>query len=244
MYTIVMDKYKDLNTTVRSVIYKGENMVDKIQFLIPQKYDGNAGRESINPDTGETELIQDGVIDISNYTVTLKYVDPNGNFHSEVLARDDELYKDYYRYTLPVETAFTQVAGTVTVRLTLTYFDHARENLEKMESNSTTVRIEKPQGFDDYVNFEDIAAWKHEMAKMNEEITDLQNRTPDDLMINDEDDKLHLSHEGVPMGDGVDVMVPATSDDDGNRNGVIEVDEVPEDEAEAYVDGDIQFYEV
>ena len=219
MYTIVMDKYKNLNTTVRATIFKGENLASKIQFLVPPKFDGNMGRTVVDPETGESTIIQDGVIDITNYTVTLKYLDPNGNYHGEILARDEETYKDYYRYTLPVDTKITQVAGNLTVRLTFTYFDAVNNTLEKMESNSTTIRIDKPQGFDDYVNWEDIEAFK-------KEVNNLKNAMPDDLAI-DEKDKLHLTHEGTPMGNGVEIAVPVQFDDlDGKNDGVIDVDDI------------------
>ena len=38
MYTIVMGQDKSLITTVKETIYRREKLVDKIQFLIPQKY--------------------------------------------------------------------------------------------------------------------------------------------------------------------------------------------------------------
>ena len=242
MYTIVMDKYKNLNTTVRATLYKKENMVDKIQFLIPPKYDGNDGRIVVDEETGEETVIKDGEINMGDFTAVLKYVDPNGNFHSEILVQDADMYKNYLRYTLPVTTKLSAVSGNVMVRISFMYFENDGY-ISKFETNSTTVHIDKPQGFDDYVNFEDIEGWKREMEKMNGEIKEIQDTMPDDLIIAEEDDKLHLSHEGAAMGNGVDVMVPGAPDEDMNRNGVIEVDDVPEPDAEAYMDGDIQFYE-
>ena len=132
MYTIIMDKYKNLNTTVRTSLYQNESMVDKIQFLIPPLYNDE---------------------DLSEYKVTLKYVDPNGNFHTEVLTLDADLYKDYLRYELPVITNLTQVSGTITVRLTLTKSDN--ESVDKLETNSTTISIQRPNGFVDYIPNED-----------------------------------------------------------------------------------------
>lgn len=38
MYTIVMDKYKQLNTTIKTILYQRENLTEKIQFLIPEYY--------------------------------------------------------------------------------------------------------------------------------------------------------------------------------------------------------------
>lgn len=219
MYTIVMDKDKNLNTTVRGTIFKNENLVNKIQFLIPPQFDGNAGRVVIDPVTGEQTIDQDGVIDINDYIVTLKYVDPNGNFKGEVLEKDAETYKNYLRYTLPVDSKLTAVAGDITIRLTLTNFDPVTEVMNKLESNSTSIKVEKPKGFDDYINFEDIDAIK-------KQILDLKGAMPNDLAIN-EDDKIQLTHDGAPIGDGVEIYVPTQLDGyDGKNDGIVNVDDI------------------
>lgn len=237
MYTIVMDKYKNLNTTVRTNIYQQESMVDKIQFLIPPQYDG---------------------ADLKDYTVTLKYVDPNGNFHSEVLTLDEEMYKDYLRYELPVTTKLTQVSGTTTIRLTLIKFEggttpptkseHTVEGttmvvteqsggespvedptttvIDKLETNSTTIMVQRPEGFTDYVNFEDIEAYKAQLAQINRELQ----KVPNDLEIG-EKENLHLVRDGEQIGKGVEILMPAQFDelDDDPNDGIVDVDNLKPD---------------
>lgn len=217
MYTIVMDKYKNLNTTVRAVIYKKENMVDKIQFLIPPKYDGNDGRIVVDPDTGEETVVKDGVINMGDFTAVLKYVDPNGNFHSEILIQDAEMYKDYLRYTLPVTTKLSNVSGNVTIRISFMYFD-GEGFISKFETNSTIIHIDKPQGFDDYVNWEDIEGWK-------KEVTTLKENMPTDLKIG-ENENLHLVHDDTKIGEGVEILMPTQIDEmDNHHDGIIDVDD-------------------
>ena len=217
MYTIVMDKYKNLNTTVRAVIYKKENMVDKIQFLIPPQYDGNDGRVVVDPETGEETVIKDGVVNMGDFTAVLKYVDPNGNFHSEILIQDAETYKDYLRYTLPVTTKLSNVSGNVTIRISFMYFEN-EGFISKFETNSTIVHIDKPQGFDDYVNWEDIEGWK-------QEVTNLKENMPTDLKIG-ENENLHLVHDDTKIGDGVEILLPTQTDElDNHHDGVIDVDD-------------------
>ena len=243
MYTIIMDKYKNLNTTVRTSIFQQESMVDKIQFLIPPVYDGN---------------------DLSEYTVTLKYVDPNGNFHAEALTKDAEMYKDYLRYELPVTTNLTKVAGTITLRLTLIKFagghsggdveaehtvvdttmvineeggdtpvvdDPTTLIIDKLESNSTTLMVQKPEGFNDYVNFEDIEAFKAQIAQLNRDVS----KIPNDLAIGDEQN-LHLVRDGEQIGEGVEILLPSQFDElDDNKDGIVDVDNLkpnPEPELE------------
>lgn len=239
MYTIVMDKYKNLNTTVRTTIFQQESMADKIQFLVPPTYLGN---------------------ELKDYIVTLKYVDPNGNFHGETLVLDEEMYKDYLRYELPVTTKLTQVAGNITLRLTFIKFESGYEPsqtssehtvvdttmyvtedepspspivdptvavIDKLESNSTTLMINKPNGFNDYVNFEDIEAFKAQMAQMNR---DLQ-KMPDDLEIGD-NENLHLVHDGEQIGKGVEILMPTQFDElDDKNDGIVDVNEIKEEES-------------
>ena len=147
MYTIIMDKYKNLNTTVRTTLFQRESLVDKIQFLIPPQYEGN---------------------DMGQYTALLKYIDPNGNFHTEKLTADEDMYKNYLRYTLPVDTKLTQVAGNITVRLTFVDVKgDESEEICRLETNSTTIGIRKPDGFNDFVTFEDIEASEIKFIELN-----------------------------------------------------------------------------
>ena len=207
MYTIVMDKYKNLNTTIYTTLFQHESLTDKIQFLIPPEYQG---------------------VDLSEYTVTLKYVDPNGNFHSEVLELNAELYKDYLQYVLPVTSKLTQVVGNLNVRLTLIKFqtvDETTTEIDRMETNSTTIMINKPNGFYDSVDFEDIEAFKAKLNEVNKELVDTREKMADDLILTD--DQLQLSHEGTPIGIGVEIVIPGDPDDeDKSHDGVIEVDEL------------------
>ena len=201
MYTIVMDKYKNLNTTIRTTLFQKESLVDKIQFLVPPVYD-------------EIENIAD-------YNAVLKYVDPNGNFHSEILACDSELYKNYLRYVLPVDSKLTNVAGTVTVRLTFIDFSEDPNEPEvcRLETNSTTLHVNKPDGFNDFVNYEDIEAYKAELAK-------LKGAMPTDLEIG-ENENLHMVHDGVKIGEGVEILLPTQFTElDSSKDGVFDLDDI------------------
>ena len=218
MYTIVMDKYKNLNTTIRTTIFQKESLVDKIQFLIPPQYE-------------DIENLRD-------YNATLKYVDPNGNFHSEVLACDDETYKNYLRYVLPVDTKLTDVAGTVTARLTFIGFsnDFNDTDVYKLESNSTTIHVNKPDGFNDWINGEDLEAYKAQIAKLSAEM-------PTDLEVDDKDN-LHLIHEGEKIGEGVEILMPSQFDElDDANDGIVDVDHLKDDE-ELSPHSYAQFYEL
>lgn len=218
MYTILMDDKKNLITTVRNTIHYKENGVDKIQFLLPPQYDD---------------------INIVEYTITLKYVDPYGNFHTEVLVPDEELYKNYLRYTLPVTTQLTQVVGVITLRLSIIQFLPGEETtvINKLDTNSTTLTVSKPDGFVDYVSFEDIEAWKKQLANMNKDITELQDEMPTDLKIDEETDNLHLVHGDEQIGEGVEILTPVNFDDfDDDNDGIIDTDNIQDEPQGGFIE--------
>lgn len=102
MYTIIMNKYKDLVTTVRTILYQRENLTEKIQFLIPEYYNE---------------------IDLKEYTAVLKYIDTSNISHAEILEKDEELYKGKIRFVLPINTELSKISGDISIRITFTKID-------------------------------------------------------------------------------------------------------------------------
>ena len=93
MYTILMQNDKTLVATSRTVLRQYESLVDKIQFILPQTYEG------INLFTGD-------------YRIVLKYVDQSNVPHMVFLTKEEELYKEnYIRCVLPVGIELTRFAG-------------------------------------------------------------------------------------------------------------------------------------
>lgn len=129
------------------------------------------------------------------------------------------------RYVLPVTTKLTDVVGAVTVRITFIDFSDDPENPEicKLETNSTTIRINKPDGFSDYVNAEDIEAYKAKIAELSANM-------PTDLEIG-EHENLHLVHEDRQIGKGVEILMPSMFDelDNDPSDGIIDLDDLKPD---------------
>ena len=97
MYTIMMNRDKSLTKTIVRTIYKGENLVDTIQFLIPRMY---------------------GEIDMSEFVAELTYIDPQAKSHIEVLSMVDNAYKrDWLKFLLPVDTKLTEYSGEIAMRI-------------------------------------------------------------------------------------------------------------------------------
>lgn len=120
MYTIVMDKYKQLNTTIKTILYQRENLTEKIQFLIPEYYNE---------------------IDLKEYTVILKYIDQSSISHAEILESDDELYKGKIRYILPVNSELSKFSGDISVRITFTKIDMDTQTQYVLHTGETSITI-------------------------------------------------------------------------------------------------------
>lgn len=98
MYTIVLLDDKKLYASNKETIMQYSNLVDKIQFLVPQEIDEN---------------------DMTQFTtVQLEYLSPISHlYRQEFLTLSDELYKDNLQYILPVDTKITAEHGDIDLQL-------------------------------------------------------------------------------------------------------------------------------
>ena len=120
MYTIVMDKYKQLNATIKTILYQRENLTEKIQFLIPEYYNE---------------------IDLKEYTAVLKYIDQSNISHAEILEKDDELYKGKIRYILPINSELSKFSGDIIIRITFTRIDMDTQTQYVLHTCETSITI-------------------------------------------------------------------------------------------------------
>jgi len=211
MYTIMMDENKNLITTVKKTIMQKENFVDKIQFLLPKEYEG---------------------MGLSEFIVTLWYVDPNQNSHSRTLAVEDELYKDFLRCEFDIDRNFVSVAGNVKVWLVLVNPNPDDDDeLNMLRTNSTYITISKPNEYVDFADYEKMQAMEEIIKRNSMDISDLENTIPTDLKIDEDTEKLYIVHEDTLLGEGVEIIVPTDMDlDDDNHDGIVDLDYTPSNE--------------
>lgn len=196
MYTIIMDRTKNLITTEKTYLYQRENLVDKIQFLLPQKYSD---------------------LDISSCTIVLKYVDAANIPHAEILQKDVELYKNKLRYTLPIDTALTRYAGDIYFNLTCTKVDMDTQKQYVLHTGETTLSILPIQDYyafvpDESLDFVDqlvgsLEANIEAMAK----VADIYDQEKADN-ITYEDNKIQLTSDGRKIGNSITIA----TDESGN----------------------------
>lgn len=120
MYTIVMDKYKQLNATIKTILYQRENLTEKVQFLIPEYYNE---------------------IDLKEYTAILKYLDQSNTSHAEILEKDDTLYKGKIRYILPINSELSKFSGDIAIRITFTKIDMDTQTQYVLHTGETSITI-------------------------------------------------------------------------------------------------------
>lgn len=210
-FTLLMDNNKFLRITTPNVnLFQGDNYVDSFQVLVPILY---------------------GDIDLRNFTTTLEYVDSFQNAYVDILVADEDIYKEnYIRYTLPITTTITKCAGIVKAKLSMNYVD--KEALIQYSLHTSEIEFMiHPQS--DYYKFSDESLNKidkliGELETKIDYISETVANTPNDLGF-DEEGTLHLTVSTVPIGNGVDVAVPGTEDDqDSSHDGIINADEIYE----------------
>lgn len=190
IYTIIMDKYKQLVTTVSQTIYQRDNLVDELQFLFPQFYNS---------------------FDLSEFNVVLKYVDQANTPHVEILQLQEELYKDKLKYTLPVNTKLTRFSGDIEIRITLTKVDLETKKQYVLNTGTTTIPVLPLKDYyaftpDESLDFVDqIVGQIDAKIEAIEKIAETYDKEKADN-ITYSNDKLQLTSNGEKIGDAVEIV--------------------------------------
>lgn len=211
MYTILMNTDKSLNVSVKTTIYQREKLVDKFRFLIPPTYDS---------------------VDLSDFTVILKYLDQGNEAHSEVLVKEDELYKEHLSYILPVDTNLTRFAGDITLHLTISKVDMEEKKQYSLETGEVTITISPLSDYYHFVSdsFLDAVSQKISELDVRLEAMDKIAETYDQSKADDlsyENNTLQLLANGKKIGSPqkLDDEIPAVDIDESSdsNNGDFEV---------------------
>lgn len=211
MYTILMNTDKSLNISVKTTIYQREKLVDNFRFLIPPTYD---------------------FVDLSDFTVILKYLDQGNEAHSEVLVKEDELYKEHLSYILPVDTNLTRFAGDITLHLTMSKVDMEEKKQYSLETGEVTITISPLSDYYHFVSDSSLDAVSQKISELDVrlEAMDKIAETYDQSKADDlscEDNTLQLLANGKKIGSPqkLDDEIPAIDIDGSSdsNNGDFEV---------------------
>lgn len=203
MYTIVMQNTKELVKTVETNLYQRENLVDKIQFLIPEQYED---------------------IKLADFTATLKYADPNLVAHAEILQLDEELYKGYLRYVLPIDTSLTEYAGDIEIRITFSKTDLEAKKQYVLHTGTTVVSIQTVKDYYTFVPDESLEFVDQKIGELDAKISALEaiattyDQKKADNITYDEN-KIQLTSNGEKIGNAITII----TDEEGNP-GIIDTE--------------------
>lgn len=189
MFIIIMNEDKTLAVASKVKIYRKENMVDKMKFLFPEQYE---------------DLV------LSECIATLKYRDPNGDLHAELLHKDEELYKGKLSYSLPITTKLTEYAGDVYLRITFNKTDTETETQYVMHTGETKIIVESLADYsnltpDQALEFVDqIVGILQSKLEATEKIAQTYDEEKADN-ISYEEDQVQLVSNGKPIGDTITI---------------------------------------
>ena len=129
MIYIKLDESMNLVMTVNEPIYRGDNLNQKIVYLIP---------------------LQVGEIDMLTATPYLSYIRADGVADIVRLERQSEKYKEaYYQYVFPVSCRLTKFPGEVCSWLQI--FSGTPSNPTIAKSGECLLYVEESKNMDDYI---------------------------------------------------------------------------------------------
>lgn len=220
MYTIIMNQDKSLTTSVKTTLYQREKMADKIQFLLPQKYED---------------------IEIHDCIILLKYVDQGNVAQSIKLKIDEELYKDRIRCVIDVDTEFTRFAGDISIHLSFLKLNlDSGLQEEVLHSGETTIHINPIKDIYSFVSDESLEIIDRAMLELEAKAKaiDLMSSTYDNGKADDismDDESIYLTSHGNKIGKEIPFNSLGNAISESTDEGLIRViteDEiiVPDDE--------------
>lgn len=193
MYIICMTPQKLLITTKKENLFKGEKLVDKFCFYIPEKY---------------------GDIDISEYIVVLQYLNTNEVVYTDLLEKAESDKDGFSKYILPVDTNMTKESGVIEIRLLLSYVDEESKKQYVLRTESTNVEIQTVKDYYNFIPDESLNAVAQMIGVLQAKIDELNNaaeiyaNAKADNIIREIDDtnvKIQLVANGKPIGNKISV---------------------------------------
>lgn len=156
MYTIVLEDNNTLYASQTQRIMQRSKLVDTLTILVPPTYEE---------------------IDMTMCTAVLEYVTAGNKYHAEFLNLNEELYKGYLQYSLPVDTDLTAEAGDVKLQLTFTYVtldERGRPVQQVRKTGSHTLTITPILAWSDIIPDEALCALDQRIIKMDAQMKALE----------------------------------------------------------------------
>lgn len=197
---LLLKQDKSLIISQSSRIYQKENIVNNLTIYCP--------------------ISVDEIEDLSIFNAILYYTTATNDAYVEMLDQQESDKDGYLMYRLPINTKFTNSAGTNTISMAFTRDDNDDEIV--LHSSECSVVVNRWDNAFKYVSSDGLAA-------IVNRIHELEEKAPDDLML--KEDVLHLAKKNEetgelePLSEGVEILVPGDEDhEDESHDGVIDLD--------------------
>lgn len=197
MIYIKLDESMNLVMTVNEPIYRGDNLNQKIVYLIP---------------------LQVGEVDMLAATPYLSYIRADGVADIVRLERTEEKYKEaYYQYVFPVSCRLSKYPGEVCTWLQI--FSGTPSNPTIAKSGECLLYVEESKNMDDYICDHQLSAI-YALQKQTETtengvatIRVEMDKKGDNLVYDSEKKILQMSSNGKLVGDAVDMSEMVNDDE-------------------------------
>ena len=215
MYTILVNDDNTLTTSVKERIMQRSKLVDTLHFLINQTYKD---------------------YDMSDFTVNMEYILPvSKEYRSEILEKEENLYKDKLEYKLPFDTNWTKEHGNIEVQLTFIKTELDEEGVGKQfvrKTSPTTITIVPISAWSDIIPDKALNAIDQKLIQVDTMIKTLTENIEinslskaDNIKIGTLDDSnksyLYLTSEGKQIGDPIDLDEFGNSLSEDDTEGLI-----------------------
>lgn len=188
MFYIKLDDSMDLVITKKQPIYRGDNLNQKIIYLIPTTVEE---------------------IDMATATVYLLYIRADGVADVVTLEQMEELYNEtYLQYTFPVNCKLTRFPGEVCTWLQI--FTGTPSNPITAKSGECMLQIQDSKNIDDYLCDHQMTALYQLSKTTSDALEEMQGTIDtvvetkaDNIIFNEDDNTIQLSAAGVPIGDRI-----------------------------------------
>lgn len=208
-YVILVCDDNTLSAPKKQRIIQRSKLVDTFYFLAKPTYNGH---------------------DMSNCTVLLEYLKPTSKaYKTEILVLSDDRYEEYLKYTLPIDTEFTDESGELELQLSFIYIDIDADGkpIQRVRKTSPVIKVNilPISAWSDIIPDSALSAIDQRIIKVDAQIKAINdmnisfNDTKADNIIY-EDNKLQLTANGKKIGNVVDI----NSCEEDFENGVPVVD--------------------
>lgn len=190
MFYIKLDDQMNLVITEKEAIYRGDNLNQKITYLVPLKI---------------------GDIDMLSATIFLNYIRSDGTPDVVILERQEEKYNEsYYRYFLPVTCKISKYAGAVCTWMQIC--SGSASNPVVSKSGECILQIQESKDMDEYLGDRQVTAMYQLQKQVDDGFTSIDSaidsiiaEKADNITFNSEDSTIQLVADGQPIGDKITV---------------------------------------